>query len=289
MSNEIDYRVGIDWYSFTVPTTATFEEKQHLDQFTNWLSLTLESPKLMHFLTSGDFVQRNSRRPYQQGIAKDDNFFVWYGGHNHMLVEITGKFCSILSDCADNTFGDWLNRVIQKTSHRATRIDLALDIKTDVRPVEVFKRGFNPAIKSLSQLTSQTGETVYLGSKKAEKYTRIYRYDIGDRKDFLRIEQVYRRKSAKAISKNIVFFGVGYCIQQGLNSLKLKHPIIPKVENHSEKLKSEKHKSSDVKKLHWFKHNVVPALRDLLVRGVISIDEINELIDVEYNQNVLPF
>jgi DNA relaxase NicK len=237
-------------------------------------------------LIAGDWEVRSGRRPYQSGFASED-VFVWFGGQDTALIEISGNGCARLRD-VEVEAGSALMEIIRATHERATRLDIAVDIETEMRPEKFVSFGYNKRIRSTATMKSATGETVYIGSKKGERYARVYRYDNQHRRaHLLRIETVSRSKYAKQVSKFLTYYGVTDVAQMTLNYFRFSCPILPEVSEMRETIKLPQKNSSDEKRLEWLKRQVAPAVTDMLVRGVITKEHLLELFAIEVKQEKL--
>jgi DNA relaxase NicK len=279
--------IAIDWYSFTIPVRKEITDRAEMGKEIEKVMRYILSPMAFNaLLVEGDWSARSGRRPYQAGFASED-IFVWFGGQDTALIEISGNGCARLRSAqveADNA----LMEVIRATHERATRLDIAVDIETEMRPEKFVSFGYNKRIRSTAAMKSATGETVYIGSKKGERYARVYRYDNQHRRaHLLRIETVSRSKYAKQVSKFLTYYGVADVAQMTLNYFKFSCPILPKVSEMKETIKLPEKNSSDEKRLEWLKKQVAPAVTDMLVRGVITKEHLLELFSIEVKQEKL--
>lgn len=163
------------------PDAAYF--RNHLPPYINTDSESTLAPKRLGF----DF-----------GYAFDKHTYVWVNHKGLFLVEHTGAGCDHLQDRGI------LMDIIHAFSDRVTRIDIATDLYTATRPITFTDQRTNEKISASGHYISDTGETVYLGSKNSERFCRVYRYDGNHpRKDWLRLEYVYRRNDAKLIAHKL--------------------------------------------------------------------------------------
>jgi len=189
--------VKIDWLTFTF-------WRREVGEGGKGLTVRESLSELLGFLASvGITVEPKatgkSRRPYTDSYLMYD-----FSAHiltnpklEYVTVEFTGKGCSQLHQHG------LIDKVINYMSRhgKPTRVDAAIDIKTDVRPSKFVADGYSSRIKSFGHHKTVTGETIYLGSPKSDWMVRVYRYDgVHERSGLLRIELVARRdKAVKAL------------------------------------------------------------------------------------------
>lgn len=193
---------GLDWLSFTLdivtePTTALSADQM-------WRArLKREHPELYKFMVGEghQFEYRTGRPPYRYGFQRDDNAVLVMVGSNTstMLVELTGRFFTTLKRL------EQIQNMLLPIADFVTRIDVAVDMETTARPAEFANTRKKAKTISLGFMSSPTGETVYLGSQKSDRFARIYRYEEPHpRAKLLRFEAVYRRGYAKSLAKTIL-------------------------------------------------------------------------------------
>jgi len=148
--------------------------------------------------TSSESGLAPRRLGFEFGVSFDKHSYVWLSKKGLFLVEHTGAGCDHLQERSI------LLDIIKQRADRVTRIDIASDIYTATRPLDFAEKRTEGKIGSKGHYVSDTGETVYIGSKNSERFCRVYRYD-GEhpRKDWLRVEYVYRREDAKIIADKL--------------------------------------------------------------------------------------
>src|SRR3990172_7420693 len=195
--------VLIDWLSFTLP----LEEKDEPaiarqgDAIARRLIRELGEDYYMWIYDGSEWEYCVGRAPYRYGFRRADNGVTIYIGSNTltMLVEITGRGCVPLATL------DSAKLALELIANNLTRIDVACDMRCDERPADFANNRAKGKSLSLGFNKSATGETVYLGSMKSERFCRVYRYeDPHPRAPMLRFEAVYRRDYAKALAWTIL-------------------------------------------------------------------------------------
>jgi len=273
--------VAVDWYSFTIPSDhLDTDEQRVIDTYSRTMEYVLSELTFNALLGGKGWEKRNGRRPYKYGLTNGD-VFVWYGGQTTVLCEISGNGCARLR-ATDVESGNALTEIISATHERATRLDFAVDIETETRPKTFVGHGYNKRIKSRAEMVSRTGETVYIGSKKGDRYCRIYRYDNEhNRAHLLRIETVSKQGYAKQSAKFLAYYRVQDVAQMTLNYFKFQSPEIVGVSDMTEVIKLPEKNTSDYKRVKWLKEQVSPAVVDLLQRGVITKEQLLEMFHVD--------
>jgi len=142
-----------------------------------------------------------SRAPYTDVWSDAQNGISLYASPNltHCCVEITGSGCEKLIEMGE------ILHVLERCAQRITRIDIASDIETTTEPQEFVEKLSHDRMRASGHQSSETGETCYVGSKKSDRYARVYRYrHPHPRAHLLRVEHVFRRKYAKKVASEIV-------------------------------------------------------------------------------------
>jgi len=173
----------------------------------DWYSQLIDFSTLVAdgLLRGKDFEPTKGRAPYSMGFARSDHGLYIYAHPNlsHVLFEFTGQGCdSLKSD--DNPLG-----ILEALADRLTRIDIACDMLTEVRPTEFVSKRDAGRFKTHSEFVSDTGETCYVGSRSSARYARVYRYNAPhERSHLLRVEHVCKGKDAGLTAKAILANGI---------------------------------------------------------------------------------
>jgi len=197
-------RVHVDWLTFTLemlyPSHLTGEET-HAEAYAS----TIEGAFLRTFglevtreAFGGNWKQaERSRAPYTDAWEQGDGIRVFCSPNLvHMCVEISGSGCEELIEKGQ------MDAVLGAIHSRTTRIDIACDIETKIRPPEFVAAIVGKRMQSSGYQKSSRGETCYVGSQKSDRYARVYRYDAPHpRSDLLRVEHVFRKAYAKSVAK----------------------------------------------------------------------------------------
>jgi hypothetical protein len=182
----------------------------------------------------------------------------------HYTLEVSGTYCQRIGQM------DWI-RTLEAWQGSISRIDIAHDMECDVRPID-FARALAPtAIKTRSEFTSSTGETVYLGSRSSERYLRVYRYNPPHpRAKLLRAEfqlkGQYANLAAEAIYDGVTLNGLAKELGRvfGLN-----HPQWM-LEGECKPLKVGSHAQSG-HSVQWLTTVIAPMLRRMQREGKLDV------------------
>jgi len=181
-----------------------------------------------------------------------------------LLVEVGGKGCEYLRDKV------LLTKTIANVQTTVTRVDLAVDIETTTPPHVFVPETNYPTTFSYSKLSSQSGETVYLGSQHSEKFTRIYRYKAPHpRHKLLRVEFVFRRKVARAVCGEILVQGENAIAKWAGERAKLLHKDWKPEDDHEKFFVFERPEREAGKTTYWLIQSCAPAFKRLVKEGVI--------------------
>jgi hypothetical protein len=157
---------------------------------------------LVETVFSGAFTkQGRARAPYKDTWMDAENGISIYASPNlsHSTIEISGSGCEHLIELGV------ISGVLDRCYERITRIDVATDIETDTLPSEFVAVLSHERMRAAGYQHSVTGETNYVGSKKSDRYARVYRYfEPHPRSHLLRIEHVFRREYAKVVAQSLL-------------------------------------------------------------------------------------
>jgi hypothetical protein len=218
-------------------------------------------------------VVAHARFPYEIGIKSEKGgVFIMAGRQSdHLLTEISGRGCEALFEAQTDLM------IVEDVISRLTRIDLAVDIQTETEPV-VFCMAHSKRMRTFSLSRSDTGTTVYIGSRKSKRYVRVYRYSIPHpRHELLRIEFVARKEQAKALGGVVVDQGYDQAAARLGATYGFDHPDwkpsgVEKIPAWSPE---RRHGSS----IRWVHTQVIPALKRMIKDGLITQDEVIEAIN----------
>lgn len=190
-----DVSIRLDWVSFTVERPQEVYEIEYLDFVIDLIQGAVGIDKYQEFYNVRNAwkIQKH-HKPYSVAFKNTvlEGLVLMYSmKRGEMLIELQGAFCE--------RFPSWAKEIARVFAKDVTRLDVAVDVKTDVSPIGT---GISADSKTWSISSSQSGETVYCGSPKSEKMMRVYRYNPPHpRSDLLRSEVVFRRGWAKKLAQ----------------------------------------------------------------------------------------
>lgn len=192
----------------------------------------------------------------------------WGDVNAHIHVECSGfscRFIDTISRCED---------FLQVVGTRASRIDIACDIETDIPPLEFTVNNEGKTVRSRGHIVSPDGETCYVGSRKNERYARVYRYhEPHPRAKYLRIETVMRGDYAKAAAARICEVGT---VQAGIDSNRQygwTHPVWDPPMASTGKITAPRSNNGEAASLRWLLETVAPALARAARDKLLDLNE----------------
>jgi len=260
-------RCEIDWLSFTVPIYAGVENAEGFAVAIENGLYDLFGQHIVKQIFGGKWEERKGgRAPYSNSYDCAGRGIVVFANPkiNHILVEVSGTGCEYIRNTGLE------NGVLEMAQMRLSRLDMAVDIETDIKPSDFAPKAQYASTISYSELNSKTGQTVYLGSTTSERYTRVYRYfHPHPRSKFLRVEFVFRRKVARVIGQEILVQGRAAVAELCGRKARFTSPVwqpSDKADNFYTYSGSEREGG---KTLFWLVNSVAPAFKRLVREGVI--------------------
>jgi len=207
------------------------------------------------------------RAPFSLAWKPKDVGITIFANQNlaYLLVEASGRGCDYLRK--SGKFGDILGRIHKSV----TRIDLATDMDTIHSPKNYVDQCKEMKVRSRAEMNSDEGETIYLGSPKSERFTRVYKYaEPHPRSKLLRVEQVFRRKHARAIASALVEQDVAKVSEAAARAYHLD--VTSWLDNDVQKgevsfPRAERNMGGTT---FWLIKQVAPAFRRLVREGIIT-------------------
>jgi len=265
-------RAHIDWITFTMsPMYKSAYADMSLDaQFQNALVdafIFTFGESLTSRAFGGAWIEAGKgRAPYTQGWKLSDGDITLFGSPelNHCCVEISGKGCEKLISLG------LLDNVLLACKSRVTRIDLAVDMQTEITPTEFVAASLGKRTKSRGNQISQSGETCYIGSQKSERYARVYRYNPPHpRAHLLRAEHVFRRDVARQVANEITSGGMDATIRECGNRWGWAADCWDITKGQSANLRVTTAGQANGRTLFWLVSSVAPAFKKLVRDGTI--------------------
>lgn len=221
--------------------------------------------------------------PYPHGIAFDSGLKILWGNSDTVLVSLSGRAC----DAIDTV--DYLRNIPLRTDHlqllNVSRLDVACDIQSDKRPDELIAQWrANGRIKSRYTDISSTGHTEYIGSKKSDRFVRVYVYnEPHPRAGVPRVEFQFGKKIANPLANELVRGEISVddiFINAWNKTFRVpwhtsSNKVAP-VTAYSER--------SNAGTVVWFHSQVVPAIKRLIAQGEMSLTDVVRAI-ADYPDN----
>jgi hypothetical protein len=208
-----------------------------------------------------------SRAPYTDSWSMGENGITLFASPNltHCCVEISGQGCERL--IALSLLAD----VLRCSKERITRIDIACDIETEVSPMDFVAEVSHERMRTSGQVISETGETCYVGSKKSDRYARVYRYNKPHpRAHLLRVEHVFRKDYAKKVASEITVASLENIAAGAGLAFGWEHPVWNTGKADVSDLSLVFERGNTGSTVFWLVHSCAAAFRRLCADGTIS-------------------
>lgn len=261
----------LDYLSFTLPLN--LGGVGHGDEVESAIVAKMQGyglGTLIDILATGGAPDRNKgRKIYGAGVHwKANNISIWWGGvANHVLCEISGVGCQMLRD------HDTLLDTVGLMQERVTRLDVAVDFPGGCKPAEFVASKEENRFRVTQTNDEETGWTQYVGSRKSDRFARVYMYAAPHpRAGVLRVEHVLRARYAKLASSAIVTSTLAEQVAVLGNTFGWKHPAWKPEIMTDGKLKAQRHDKEDAATLRWLIKAVAPALAKAHASGLIDLD-----------------
>lgn len=210
--------------------------------------------------------QERSRAPYTDAWKLRDGEITLFASPSltHACVEISGQGCERLISSG------LMTDIVTACRERITRIDIACDIETTVKPLEFVGELSHERMRTSGFVQSDTGETCYVGSQKSERYARVYRYNAPHpRSHLLRVEHVFRKDYAKKVAKALVDNGIeSVAVSSGM-AFGWAHPVWDPADIDAPDISITHERGNSGNTVYWLVNSVAPAFRRLCATGAI--------------------
>lgn len=258
----------IDWLSFSVPVRysspndeayAVAIENALSDLLGQWLCDAL-------FAAKWDLTE-HGRQPYKHVWWRSDSPLMMFThpNLNHMTVEASGQACDWLRE------KDLLDVLLEHVSDRVTRLDVATDIETALSPAAFVDAGCSNRFSARGIYSSDTGQTVYVGSQKSDKFARVYRYAAPHpRSNLLRVEYVLRRDQAKVAARMLSSATIETLASSLGASFAWASPAWTLRSSDAPKITTVRGDRSNSGTIRWLITSVAPAFQRLVREGEIK-------------------
>jgi hypothetical protein len=264
-------RTHIDWLSFTFSPVYDSNSEDGYARAIQAGLLYMFTPDVVSAYFDGAWrKQERARAPYTDSWADGESGLVCFASPNlnHATIEISGQGCERLIEMGG------MEVVLHAAQERITRIDIATDINTEIAPTEFVAQLAHDRMRSSGVITSDTGQTCYIGSKQSERFARVYRYNPPHpRAHLLRVEHVFRRDHAKAVAKSIVENSLGSVETACGEAFGWNHPEWKTGQEPSADISVVGAEKNAGKTVSWLVRSVAPAFQRLVADGTIRDPE----------------
>jgi hypothetical protein len=261
----------IDYLSFTLPINLS--GAGHSPDAEDMIVAALEHAgcgALLAELSTGKPERRGGRKIYAAGIFfQTQGVSLWFGGvANHLLVEVSGTGCQALRDAGI------LEQTLAAVQTRTTRIDVAVDLPDAGQPEQFVSKKMENRFRVTETQDTDTGWTQYVGSRKSERFARVYLYRAPHpRAGVLRVEHVLRAEYAKSAAAAILDTSLSAFVAVLGNTWGWQHERWQPDIVTEGKLRAQRHDKEDAATVRWLAKAVAPALVKAHRSGLIDLNE----------------
>jgi DNA relaxase NicK len=205
-------------------------------------------------------------RPYQAAIGNDLFRVLWQYEAEWSTLAINGQGCAVL--------GDAIYDVLSLNAEQVTRLDVAFDMNEhSISPVE---HAAKVSSRTRSVMESDSGETLYIGSRTSDAFVRMYQYkEPHERAGNTRIESEFKRSYCLPVVEALTagnHAGVAAWVARKVN-LPYSHPVFDAGGTRPMKMNTQKVPGQDGWE-RWLRRAAMPAVRKAIKAGIIDLDEI---------------
>jgi len=266
-----ELQVKLDWFSFTFPIAVLGDKDeawtlQHIlamfSEHTGGRLTDALGKSLWQFTESAGYYTHSITHPV---LHCDLN---WRAGNPFAQAVFSGQACDVvLQSLAPDEFASCANG-------RATRLDIAGDIQTDLAPSDFVRAGYSPRIVSHSEVVSPTGHTFYIGSRSGERMARVYRYyPPHPRSELLRIEVELKGDAAKMACAEMSKVSLTELALSVNRTFDWQHPLWNTAKIMVSKIRARPYDREGAETLKWLNEVVVSAVWKAHRQGLIELDE----------------
>lgn len=251
----------IDWLSISLPYSSVVSPDFDSGKPKFRSEVQNEMPHIAAWINSfDDFKQGKGRKIFSHSAHSSIGGFTvyWNPTRPFSLVEFTGTGCKMLRQHEE------LARFINLYKDMLTRIDIASDLECDTAPKAFAELRNTKRFKSYCEISSETGETYYVGSQKSDRYCRVYRYSAPHpRSALLRVEFVLRDNDAKQFAHSLQMSRLSSLVSALGNTFGFTHSSWTEKRSDAP-LKGYPRETGQGKTERWLLTQVLPAIEKLL-------------------------
>jgi DNA relaxase NicK len=248
----------IDYVSFTAPCRMPFEPED-LDNAKNALLVLVDflGARWKPIIEAHTWESYKAKGFYHTRIFDaETKISVSFGNVNsHIYVDVGGQALDHIR--AIGFYEDF----IQKVATRTSRVDFAVDFEVEVGVQEFIVNRQKGRFKAGGNIFSEDGETAYVGSWKAERFARVYRYhDPHPRSKMLRAEVVLRATYAKQAMALVLSDGELQATLAAHEPFGWQHQIWQPTEAVTSKIVSKRHDKEGASTVRWLNGDVAACI-----------------------------
>jgi len=199
-------------------------------------------------------------KPFTDSYSNQNLRLLWNKGQDWSSLQITGTGCKLLPV---SFLHDWCDRV--------TRCDVAWDGLLH-HPSHYAE--LNADARTKSYYTSDTGSTLYIGSRKSDSFVRIYQYnEPHERAGITRCEAEFKRKNASSVSRAVLDGKAPQIAAFVARKARLPPGTLNELDAEPLKMAARGVAGQDGRQ-RWILCVALPAVKDALKAGLITIDDL---------------
>jgi DNA relaxase NicK len=261
----------IDYVSFTVPCRMPFEPED-LDNAQNALIAFVDflGAAWQPIATGHTWESYKAKGFYHTRIFDAEaKISISFGNVNrHIYVDVGGQALDYIR--AIGLYEDFLQKVATRTS----RVDFAVDFESEVSVQEFIVNRQKGRFKAGGNIFSEDGETSYVGSWKAERFARVYRYhEPHPRSKMLRAEVVLRATYAKQAMAIVTSAGEVQATLAAHEPFGWQHQLWQPTEAVTSEIVSKRHDKEGASTVRWLNGDVAACIARLHQEDLIDAYE----------------
>lgn len=263
----------IDWASFTVPIFYTEQPPMRHAMVVRTKkvleNLASEMPTIFA-ISAAIWNQTTPQRPYTMAWVCPDLGIRLNADprRKEALIVFNGAACEQIRKMGTVA----QNEVLRQVQQSGTRLDLATDIESNAEIKAIEAAGWAKRIVSTAYISSYSGQTLYIGSRKSEAFCRVYRYNPPHpRASLIRVEFELKKSRAKTVAELARIEGVALATRSVAARFEIQHATVEHVFTGSTRpIKTEATERIQAKTEHWLLTQCVPAFIRLCEDGTID-------------------
>jgi len=264
-------RTHIDWLTFTLTLRYEGEGIEAYALAIRNGFMDAFGTVLANRVFAGNWAAKErSRAPYKHAYTDSELGMSVFASPTltHFCVEVSGQGCERLIELGA------MSEVLSAIHDRCTRIDIACDIETLVRPTEFVECLAHDRMRASGYQRSETGETCYVGSQKSDRYARVYRYNPPHpRAHLLRVEHVFRRENAKSVASKCSATNMGEIATASGKAFGWNHPVWVTDNDNGVDISATRERGRTGGTVYWLVNQCAPAFKKLVQAGAIRNPE----------------